>query len=98
MKYAAHILDRRTGERVIAPQDQSWTHVDGGTREFWWAEGNYSCDCNRYAEFFRAKGVDVDDEDWPCSYEDFWPKNRFAVKCVTEDGAELYRDEEWVEP
>ena len=31
---------------------------------FWWMEGNYSCDCNRSAEFQRAGGIAEDDLVW----------------------------------
>lgn len=34
---------------------------------FMWTEGNYSCDCNRYLFFERAKGNNPNWDDGECS-------------------------------
>lgn len=46
---------------------------DGEGAEFWWEEGNGSCDCNRWLYFQRAHGIEPDD-DVPCS------EGRFTVE------------------
>lgn len=42
-------------------------HIDGGEWEdhtlFFWTEGNFGCDCNRYLCFERAGGHDPTDEE-----------------------------------
>ncbi len=104
--YVVHILDRSTGDRATSPQPYEWVKPDGYTDEYWWSEGNFSCDCNRALEFWRAKGKDEDDpeladENTPCQWEEFWDaeknhyRSRFVVRCVSETGEELYRDEDW---
>ncbi len=86
--YAAHITDRRTGETVVAHQGgMSW----GESSEFWWSDGNYGCDCNRYLEFERAKGREPEFVDAKCVWDDFPNGKRFCVRIVADDnGEELY--------
>ncbi len=36
-----------------------------------WQEGNFSCDCNRYLFFQRAKGEDEIDDDCKCGHSKF---------------------------
>lgn len=38
--------------------------------DFWWSEGNMSCDCNRGMEFARGLGT-YDGEDYPCGMEEY---------------------------
>lgn len=49
MSYKVAIRDNATGEVRIGAYDFDWN-------EFWWTEGNMSCDCNRRLEFLRAGG------------------------------------------
>lgn len=57
--------------------------------DFMWADGNYSCDCNRYLFFMRAIGEDegklIDDR---CS------DGAYSVR-ITDQGKVLYQDGEW---
>lgn len=65
--------------------DLSW---DAGS-DYWWQEGNMSCDCNRELYFARAIGEEA--ESVQCGDE------AFSVRCVAEDGTALYEDESWDE-
>lgn len=47
------LLDTETGEQRIVDAEYD--------NEFIWAEGNYSCDCNRRLFFERSKGNEPDD-------------------------------------
>lgn len=51
--------------------------------EFWWSEGNGSCDCNRELFFLRAKGEDEPDE-VQCGEE------RFCVRVSDADTGEVF--------
>jgi hypothetical protein len=110
VRYSAHIWDRRTGERVVYDLGEHCLWPADGSA-YWWEEGNFSCDCNRGMSFYRGKGLpedareleDIEDGgDITCHYPERWEgqsySQRFLVKCVAEDGTELYRDEEWEEP
>lgn len=57
-------------------------HYDFEWNEYWWTEGNMSCDCNLQMEFARAGGEKVDmDEGIPCS------EGRFtALDAVLDNG------------
>lgn len=51
-----------------------------GRESYAWAEGNYSCDCNR-ALFFAQAGGEAEDDDRPCGdYE------RFELLSLTREG------------
>lgn len=65
MSYKVAIRDNATGEVRIGAYDFEWFKEDGGTDDFWWTEGNMSCDCNRHLEFLRAGGPGpADDPHW----------------------------------
>lgn len=91
MSYTATIRDRRTGESAEARfAGLQW----GEGSWYWWALGNYSCDCNREIEFLRAKGLDPDPDSAECHHDDF-PDGRFeVVRIAAEDGSVLYTDAE----
>lgn len=49
----------------LIPQGMDW----GEGSEYWWTEGNMSCDCNRGLEWDRGGGVkeaDLKMEDYKC--------------------------------
>ena len=74
------IRDNATGE---VRQDKS--HRYHGP--FIWAEGNYTCDCNRALFFARANGED--DPDQECG------DAAFSLRVLGEDGKVLYEDDSW---
>ena len=53
MAYTVHIKEVATGTVRACHMDLEWE--DGS--EYWWSEGNMSCDCNRALEFDRAGGT-----------------------------------------
>jgi hypothetical protein len=57
--------------------------------DYMWADGNYSCDCNRYLFFERAAGNCPEWDGGECGDE------LFALRIEDESGKELYRDERW---
>ena len=54
MGYKVAIRKNETGEVHMYHIDTEWEHGDGYTDFFWWADGNFSCDCNREMSFERA--------------------------------------------
>jgi hypothetical protein len=90
--YRAIITDRRSGESVVVTFDDPWVDADGCDREYWWTEGNYGCDCNRYLEFERAQGRDPEFEDAKCLYPDFPDGHRFTARIESLDGELLLVD------
>ncbi|KKN08954.1 hypothetical protein LCGC14_1051430 [marine sediment metagenome] len=88
MGYTVHIKDTTTGEVRTRHYDKDWDDPDLANY-FWWTEGNFSCDCNRGAEFDRAGGLPekVEEGDWePCNTG----PNRYTLeKIVTDDGTEV---------
>ncbi len=79
MPYEVHLRDRRTGVRKIVTLDLQWTN------EFWWREGNASCDCNRSLFMY-----DHDEElELPCSRG----PNIIVVEKIVNDGQVVYSDE-----
>ncbi|MFZ3584263.1 hypothetical protein ACOI1H_19175 [Loktanella sp. DJP18] len=86
--FKREIIDTLTGERVTS------LHPDGEKfHPFWWSGGNGSCDCNRFANFMRAKCPDMtdvenDDLEYPCDHGD----PRFRVKMFGPNDVLLYDD------
>ena len=72
-------------ERTFSMDGIEW----GDGSDFWWSEGNYSCDCNRHLEFQEAKtGVRPMDDNISCNGE------RYTVICIKlEDGTKVYGPE-----
>jgi hypothetical protein len=99
MNYTVKIQDRATGE-VSARYMGDGVHW-GESSEFWWTDGNYGCDCNRFATFLRGKGVPeekVAGMEWPCRY-DKYPDGRFrVVEIVLTDGTVVYGEDPWAPP
>jgi hypothetical protein len=58
-----HWIDKKTGQEGVYVEEPSaggslW-ETDGGISTFMWAEGNYSCDCNREIFFLKEHGLNV---------------------------------------
>lgn len=81
MKYGVDIEDNLTGERRLVAFSLPWDgHGDG----YWWREGNFSCDCNRYDVFYPDNDGDIEID---CD------GNRFTVhKVILESGQEIIID------
>lgn len=62
MPYTVLIRKNETGEERLRRIDLDW----GEGSEYWWQEGNMSCDCNRANEFLRVKGAG--NLDHPCGF------------------------------
>jgi hypothetical protein len=71
-EYRARITDRKTGETAVTTVTAS---------EFWWTEGNGSCDCNRFLDLRRALGEDPDVSLARCVDPDF-PDGRYTLELV----------------
>lgn len=74
---------RRNSDGVVRKyQDEYEWHGD-----YIWADGNYSCDCNRYLFFQRvAKEPEGD-----CECGD----GAYSVRITDKDGKLLYQDDTW---
>ena len=66
MAYRVQIIDSQTGEARWHGVEWDWFHDDGSDDMYWWTDGNFGCDCNRFLEFERAAGKDPDDEEAVC--------------------------------
>jgi hypothetical protein len=85
--YYAELTESRTGETRIYRNECFVLDEDV---VFLWAEGNYSCDCNR-ARFFAEAGGEADPfEDEPATEFAYCSDGLFRVTLVREDGTVLY--------
>ncbi len=80
------IRNNTTGEIVDHPDVGNFD--EDGFIDFIWSDGNYSCDCNRYLFFHRAKSFDnpCGNETYsirPCGYE------TYSIQ-ITCDGVTVY--------
>ena len=71
------IREVSTGEEVDYIQAVEEQYLDN--QDFYYGEGNGSCDCNRKLMFGEAKGIKFSDEETPCG------STRYQVR-VTADG------------
>lgn len=85
INYKVTLKDTQTGEVRTITQDYGYPEFDVNDPEnehyiwFYWEEGNYACDCNRYTVFYD------DGIDYPCGGRD----NRFElVGLEFEDGSQ----------
>ena len=84
VKILVYIRNNMTGE-VRKHDDEVWWDGDYPS-DYMWSEGNYSCDCNRYLFFQRAKGESEDNVPH-CG------ENMYSVNIVNpKNGASLYCD------
>lgn len=80
MSYFVKIQDNKTKEIIVHEENRDWEeHSD-----FWWTEGNMSCDCNRQ-RFFEPGGHASDHAiGFPCG------DTRYSIIDITaEDGTVL---------
>ena len=83
MSYTVKI--RRNADGVIREKvwTQDWAVWDEGS-EFWWAEGNMSCDGNRAADFAQAGGEPIP--------EHVCGDAAYSVEIRLPDGTTVYSD------
>ena len=74
---------RRNADGVTATD--VWS--DWKFSEFWWSDGNASCDCNRELFFVRAQGGNDREADIACS------EGRFSVRLSDADSGQVLYDE-----
>lgn len=65
MSYRVALRKNSTGEIRMVPIDWDWIR-DGDDDLYWWTDGNYGCDCNRFLCFERADGTEPDFKDAEC--------------------------------
>ena len=86
--YYVTIRDRKTCDVSRTAINLPWDE----SSEFWWSEGNFSCDCNRGDVFHDGMGIKR--RDYPCVNVEF-PNGRFEVVSVElEGGSVVYGDRE----
>ncbi len=86
MNYKAYIINNETGEARWSEHPCPDKYDD--VQEYQWVDGNYSCDCNRWLFWSRAKGVEPE-ADVDCG------DSRFTVPYLEfEDGKRILIDEE----
>lgn len=52
MAYSVLFTEVCTGNQSVVLYEYDWES------DFWWSEGNMSCDCNRCLEFLRGQGIE----------------------------------------
>ena len=85
------IEDTRTGEKRTykhqVERQYAYREDDGSFSDFWWSEGNASCDCNRYRFFHAYDGLSTSEERPTCGYD------RFRIVSITDpDGRIVYSE------
>lgn len=82
--YFVTMKEEASGKVVQLKFDHDWE--DGS--DFYWCEGNYSCDCNREFEFREASGLDrFPEKESGCS------DGKYTVlKIELPDGTEVYHE------
>lgn len=113
LRYDLHILQVATGLRKTM-HDQSYPidtrrGITEETLAYAYGDGDFSCDCNRNADFQRASGIPEDKIDWGIDADDELSgteadrgrcgDERYAVKLVEhQTGRIIYQCPRWVEP
>jgi len=90
MKYKVKIRNNETKEiRICDQRSLDWDRNNDEGQLFWWTEGNFGCDCNRGAEFERAKDMSYDIINSSCGH------NKYSViEAIFENGDVLEIDGE----
>ena len=84
MSYVARIRKVATGEERAIRVNLDWEDHSS----FWWSEGNYGCDCNRFLEFEYADGREPEDgEEEKCGEGSY-----IVVSITVPDGRVVYSE------
>ena len=86
VRVTARIRDNATGEVREYGTDEILENGEETPNDFGWAEGNYSCDCNRHLFFARAFGEE-ENRERECS------DDKFSVQLVNPSSGVVYYDE-----
>jgi hypothetical protein len=62
MAYKVFITEVSSRQTGVVQEEGEWED-----NRFWWTEGNFGCDCNRYLEFERAGGGNPELDSAECS-------------------------------
>lgn len=81
--YKVAIRNEETGEIRVCEMAGEWVGDDYGPSEYWWTEGNFSCDCNRGLVY------DSNGSDSKCGTEKYT-----ALYAELPDGTKIPLDEE----
>lgn len=84
---AYDVLIRRNSDGEIRRRtltDLEWIDAD----IYWWTDGSFGCDCNRFLEFERAAGGDPELETAVCGNSAYT-----VLKVILPDGSEVKIDE-----
>lgn len=93
MKFTVDILNIDTGETRKHEHDIGDLPDAVHLCQFMWEEGNYSCDCNRSRDFFRAGAGNSDASEYeidsvaPCGDEKY-----LMTSIKDESGKEIYHE------
>lgn len=90
LKYTIRIREASTGKEVESHDDWiPWERDPTGEEglHFMFADGNYSCDCNRKLFFGRAEDIEFSDEDTPCGH------NQYFVRITLDETGKVVLDE-----
>jgi hypothetical protein len=77
VKVTVRIREVATGKEFDTFQEVEDEYLDG--QEFYYGEGNGSCDCNRKLMFGDAQGIQFSDEETPCG------SSKYKVRVVVGD-------------
>ena len=86
VKIAVIIQDNKTKENVFYLDDAIYDEENKRASTWIWEEGNFSCDCNRYLFYQRAKNLEEYD-DIDCSYV------KYSVCIINPKTKEILYDE-----
>lgn len=78
-KYRVRLTEVATGKTVEYEEEVEWTD----SSEYWWTDGNMSCDCNRKGHFYGMQGIDLPPEATPCG------EGAYLATAIFADGSEL---------
>lgn len=85
VKVIAEIKNNETGEIVEYESDEILENGESVPNVFNWEENNFSCDCNRFVFFCRAKGLGFDiEKDSKCS------DGKYSVNLKNKKNGEVY--------
>ena len=81
MSYSVLITDNETKQESVMLYEYNFDN------DFWWSEGNFSCDCNRGLEFKRGLGENPDMDETSCG------NGKYSVSIYDcSDGSLLYSE------
>ena len=86
MPFTVHLKRKADGEIGEHQEPGDWAT---DANEFQWCDNNYSCDCNRFLFFERARGGQPSLGDAECGDE------AYRIRVTSAEGRELYKDPEF---